>query len=190
MRVFLTGVSCVGKTTIGRMLADLLGVGFFDLDQEIERFFGTSIERLQNKFLTMHSYRDAAAEALVHLLDSRGSLNSVIALPPSGLMGAYLRAVKKAGGVSVALIDRPENIVRRLRFYDIDSNPVDKELTIEDERLYLREIRKDISYFRKSYERADLRVDISGLDAGQAARRLRQAVEAIPDGADGWEQNL
>jgi shikimate kinase len=65
MRIFLTGVGCVGKTTVGRELARLLGVAFFDLDHEIERFFGTSIERLQSKFLTTHSYYNEAAKALV-----------------------------------------------------------------------------------------------------------------------------
>ena len=44
MRVFLTGVGCVGKTTIGAKLADLHNCTFLELDQEIERFFGTSIE--------------------------------------------------------------------------------------------------------------------------------------------------
>ena len=43
MRVFLTGVSCVGKTTVGKELAELLGANFFDLDDEIEMFFGTGV---------------------------------------------------------------------------------------------------------------------------------------------------
>ncbi|MGD8649454.1 MAG: shikimate kinase [Desulfobacterales bacterium] len=47
MRIFLTGVACVGKTTIGKKIGELLGVRFFDLDNEIERFFDTSLERLQ-----------------------------------------------------------------------------------------------------------------------------------------------
>ena len=47
LRVNLVGVSCVGTTTIGRILADRRGWPFFDLDDEIERHFGTSIERLQ-----------------------------------------------------------------------------------------------------------------------------------------------
>jgi shikimate kinase len=68
-------------------LAKLLDLGFFDLDYEIEEFFGTSIERLQEEFLTIHSYRDKAAEALVRLLARPESQASVIALPPSGLMG-------------------------------------------------------------------------------------------------------
>ena len=50
MRIFLTGVGCVGKATIGKKMGRLLGVRFFDLDNEIESFFETSIERLQNRF--------------------------------------------------------------------------------------------------------------------------------------------
>jgi shikimate kinase len=68
MRIFLIGVACVGKTTIGANLADLLGYKFFDLDHEIEAFFGTSIERLQNQHLTSYSFRAEASQALRHLL--------------------------------------------------------------------------------------------------------------------------
>jgi len=179
LRLFITGVACVGKTTIGRELADLLDVNFFDLDFEVEKFFGTSLQRLQNKFLTIHSYRDEAAKALVHLLSRPESQASVIALPPSGLMGGYLRAIKKSTGVSVVLTDEPENILERITFYDIDSKLVEKNLTANEKRLYLTDIKKDITYFRKPYERADLRVDISGLDYKEAARRVKEAVEAL-----------
>ncbi len=54
MRIFLTGVSCVGKTTVGAKLDALLGRPFFDLDHEIESFFSMPIERLQDKFLTIY----------------------------------------------------------------------------------------------------------------------------------------
>ena len=45
--------------------------------------------------------------------------------------------------------------------------------------MYLREIRKDITYFRTSYQRANLQVDISGLDQDQAARKVKEAVEEL-----------
>ena len=43
VQIFLTGVGCVGKSTIGTIMADLLGIKFFDLDVEVEAFFQTSI---------------------------------------------------------------------------------------------------------------------------------------------------
>ena len=178
-RIFLTGVSCIGKTAVGEELATLLSVDFFDLDGEVEKFFETSIERLQNRFLTIHSYREKAAEALAHLLARPESRASVIALPPSGLMGGYLRAIRKSTGITVALSDTPENILARIRFYDIDSNPIEKVLTAEERKDYLKEIKKDITYFRTSYKRADLTVDIAGLDIVGAARRVRRKVEAF-----------
>jgi len=64
LRVSLVGVSCVGTTTIGRILAGRRGWSFFDLDDEIERHFWTSIERLQARFLTGYSYRKEGAVVL------------------------------------------------------------------------------------------------------------------------------
>ncbi len=179
MRIFLTGVGCVGKSTIGKKMAELLGIRFFDLDNEIENFFETSIERLQNRFLTTHSFRDEAAKALVDLLNRPESMDCVLSLPPSGLMGGYLRAIKKANGTTVVVTDKPENILDRIRFFDIDSRPIEKNLTHKEKKLYLREIKKDITYFRASYHRANLQVDISGLDPDQAARKVKEAVEEL-----------
>jgi shikimate kinase len=179
MRIFLTGVGCVGKTTIGKKMGELLDIRFFDLDNEVESFFETSIERLQNRFLTIHSFRNEAAKALVHLLSRPESRDSVIALPPSGLLGGYLRAIKKANGTTVVIADKPENILARIRFYDIDSRPIEKKLTPKEKQLYLREIKKDITYFRTSYQRATLQVDISALNADQAARKVKEAIEEL-----------
>ena len=93
MRVFLVGVSCVGKTTIGRILAGRLGYPFIDLDAEIERHFNTSIERLRNRFLTDYSYRLETSAVIKQIAaDNR---DCVVALAPSGLRDAYLRQIKK-----------------------------------------------------------------------------------------------
>ena len=179
MRIFLTGVSCVGKTAIGKKLAALLECPFFDLDKEVEKFFGTSIEKLQGRFLTIYSFRKEASKALKQLLTQEESQNCVIALPPSGLMHDYWRVVKKAGGISVVLTDRPENILERISFYDVNSRPINKQLTEDEKRLYLKEIKKDIRYFRQTYKRADIEVDISGLDPDEAAVKLEKSLRPI-----------
>lgn len=173
MRIFITGVGCIGKTTIGEKLAVLLDCPFFDLDAEIEGYFGMSIERLQRRFLTPYSYRKEASKALSDLLSREESNNCVIALPPSGLMDAYWRAVKNVKGITIVLHDTPENILDRITFYDIDSKPVEKKLSDREKQLYLKDIRGDISYFRTSYRRATGVVDIAGLKAEQAAEEIR-----------------
>ena len=154
-----------------------MDVSFFDLDCEIEAFFGESIERLQNKFLTIYSFRLEASKALIHLLRRPESLNSVIALTPSGLMAGYLNTKKKANGIVVAINDRPENILERIAFFDIDSTSIQKSLTPEEKRWYLNDIKKNMTYFGKSYKRAHLRVDITGLDVNDSALTIKKSVE-------------
>jgi len=90
VRVFLTGVGCVGKTTIGLRLTELMGLNFFDLDTEIEQFFEMSIEQLHQKYWMPHDFRKEASKALSIILDKPESQQAVIALPPSGLMGGCL----------------------------------------------------------------------------------------------------
>jgi shikimate kinase len=174
MRIFLAGVRCVGKTTVGAKLADLLGYPFFDLDVEIERFFGTSIERLQNSYLTSHSFRIAASQALKHVLSRDDSRHCVIALPPSGLMGGYWKVVNKTQDAVIAVLkDTPENIFKRMTFYDVDSRPIQKNLTDREKRDYLRKIRGDITYFSGSFQQAHVSVDITGCGPDEAARRVK-----------------
>lgn len=172
MRVCLVGVGCVGKSTIGRLLAGRLGVPFLDLDEEIERHFATSIERLRARQLTEYSYRAETAVVLRALLEANA--DCVVAVAPSGLRDAYLRVQKKVDCVVVAIEDTAENILRRITFYDVDSRPLEVQLSERERRLHLAEIRKDITYFRKSYQRADLHADIAGLDAEGSAARIQE----------------
>lgn len=174
MRIFLAGVSCVGKTTVGAKLATLLGYPFFDLDDEIESFFSMPIGRLQNECLTMSSFQQEASKALKHLLQQKESIDAVIALPPSGLMDNYWPVVKKAKGKIVVLRDEAANILNRITFYDEDSKPIDKHLTEKEKPFYLKEIQQDILYFNPSYKRADISVQISELDPDQAAKKVKQ----------------
>jgi shikimate kinase len=163
MRIFLARVSCVGKTAIGARLAGLLEFRFFDLDIETERFFGMSIERLRNRHLTSHNFRPARSLALKHVLSREDSYNCVIALPPSGLLGALWKVVREAGdATTVVLRDAPENILGRISFYDVESRPMQRDLTDQEKHRYLREIKRDITYFNRSFCRADLSVDICG----------------------------
>jgi shikimate kinase len=177
MRIILAGVSCVGKTAIGARLAGLLQFGFFDLDIETERFFGMSIERLRNRHPSSHGFHLARSQALKHVLSREDSYNCIIALPPSGLLGALWKVVSKAqDATTVVLRDTPENILGRITFYDVESRPMQRDLTDHEKRHYLREIKRDIAYFNRSFGRADVSVDISGSSLDDASRRIWSAL--------------
>ena len=141
--IFISGIGCVGKTTIGAKLGVLLGRFFFDLDAEIERYFSTSIEHLQSKFLTIQSFRQEASKALKYLLDQKNSKDLVIALPPSGLMGDYWRVVKKSKGTIIVLLDDAANILGRIIFFDINSKPIENHLTEKEKKLHLKVLTKE-----------------------------------------------
>jgi len=169
LNVFLIGVACVGKSTIGAELAALLRIPFHDLDAVVERFFNKPIARIQNEFLTSHSYRRVAVEALIDLLRRIHGQEWVVALPPSGLMYPFGREVRNSGGCVVVLQADPEDVLARIAFYDDDSNLIERRLSEREKRLHLREIKKDVTYFKRTYQSADLTVDISGLDVRESA---------------------
>jgi shikimate kinase len=177
MRIFLAGVSCVGKTTIGARLAGCLECRFLDLDVEIERFFGTSIGRLRNRHLASHDFRHTAVQALKHVLSRDDGRNCVIALPPSGLLGSCWKVIKDTrDAIVVVLRNAPENILDRITFYDIDSHPVQKNLTDREKRLCFREIKRDIAYFSRSFAKAHVSVDITGCNPDEALHKVKDAL--------------
>jgi shikimate kinase len=177
MRIFLVGVSCVGKTAIGSDLAKLLDCSFFDFDEEVEVFFGMPIEHLQEKFENMELFRQEASKALLHLLTRKESKNSVIALPPSGLMNYYWKVVSKSTGIIVQLKDDALNILKRMEFFDKNSNLITRVLSEKELEFYLSEIQKDIIYYNHSYERATISATIENLNVKQAAIKIQKQLQ-------------
>jgi len=64
MILYLVGISCVGKTTIGKMLAENIDFPSFDLDIEIQNFYNKPIERIQDECFSMNEYREKASKIL------------------------------------------------------------------------------------------------------------------------------
>jgi shikimate kinase len=120
--------------------------------------------------LTEYTFRQKAALALKYLVRQQEKMPYVVALPPSGLMDHYARVLKQGACVTIALYDRPENILARITFYDSDSHPMHKQLSAAEKVYYLREITADIHYFGTSHKKAHWQVDIArlGIEASVA----------------------
>jgi len=176
-KILITGVSCVGKSSIGRRLAEILDCVFYDLDVELEHHFHMPISRLKALSLTGYSFRQKASRVLGRILHENCDRNLIVALPPSGLRDWYWKVIKKHGAIVIVLSDTPENILRRIVFYDDDSNRIEKELDERERALYLREIRKDIAYFRRFYGKANFHVDLSGAGVAESTEKVKAALE-------------
>ncbi|MBN2523561.1 MAG: hypothetical protein JXB24_09825 [Bacteroidales bacterium] len=165
MILYLVGISCVGKTTIGKMLADNIDFSFFDLDEEIQNYYKKPIERIQDECLTMNRYREKASVVLDMLFSK--NIDSVISGTPSGLKYSYLQVYKKHKAdkdlYSILINDLHENVLERLTFYDKDSNPIPEKLDDSKKKRYLKEIKADYNFFKDSYNRADFKINIHNI---------------------------
>ena len=180
MKLFLTGVNCVGKSSIGECLAKRLDISFFDFDHEIEDFYGKPLGRIYNEFFTNYSYRkEACAKVLKWLIVTNKQYDYVIVMPSTGLHAPYYRIIRGANGMIIVIQDKPENTVKHLTFYDDDSNRIEKHLTEKEVKAYLKEIKKDITYYKPFYKKADYHVDIDGLDIEGSARKIEELLNTI-----------
>jgi shikimate kinase len=178
MIIYLVGISCVGKTTIGKMLAEKLGFSFFDLDEEIQNFYNKPIERIQDECFSINGYREKASIVLDKLFSK--NIDSVISGTPSGLKFSYLQVCKKHKNknlLSVCIHDSFENVLNRLTFYDKDSNPVTEILDETKKNRYLKEIQADYNYFKDSYKRADFHINIENLRLENIPDRILEAIQ-------------
>jgi len=180
MKIYIVGISCVGKTTIGSLLADNLNYTFYDLDEEVERFYQKPIEQIQNECYSIIGFRQKASIVLDNLFTT--DENSVIAGTTAGLKDSYFKIYqkhkKRKDLISIHIIDDPENVLNRLTFYDADSKMYEKALDDKMRKMYLKEIVADWKYFQKSLNLADLQVSIKNVPLDQIPDLLIKYLES------------
>lgn len=173
MKIIIVGVSCVGKSTIGKILADKIGYKFFDFDFEVENYFNSHITFLKREYPFERTYREKVSVVLSKILKENND-NFILAMPPSGLMDHYWRIIKRDESlITIALRDKAKNILKRITFYDDYSKPMESPVTKDNEKHYLKEISLDIEYFGRSYKKAKIQKNIDGKSAIQIADELK-----------------
>jgi len=191
IKIYIVGVSCVGKSTIGKLLAEKTDFAFYDFDDEIEKYFGKPIEYIKEDYTFPYSFREATRVVLHDLLNKKE--NAVIASIPSGFRDNYLREYKKSSKVSgntfisIHLTDKPENILRRITFYDKESRLLDIKLNDMEKVLYFKEIKKEITFFKRFNSRADYEFCVDGLALDKIPQML---IEFLIDKNDEFKQYI
>jgi shikimate kinase len=160
--IVLVGMMGVGKTAVGRMLAEQLAYDFVDLDAEMERVCGLKLSEIYKKYGKIRFYSE---EKL--LLDKQiGSSGRVIAaggaLPPLTEQIALWQEL----GVVIWLQAEPETILRRMKrkhnrlFLPNHATVQDVEHIIEERR--------------DSYNSADYAINVDSCALEQVVDRIAE----------------
>jgi XRE family aerobic/anaerobic benzoate catabolism transcriptional regulator len=168
-RIALVGLRGAGKSTLGRMLADDLGVPFVEVSREIEKLAGCSTPEVHALY-GANAYRRYERRALEEAIDLHAE--AVIATPGGLVSDVAAFDLLLARCFTVWLQAAPEDHMRRVAAQG-DTRPMAASREAMDD---LRRILAGRAAF---YSRADLTLDTSDqpLDATYAI--LRAAVPAV-----------
>ncbi len=176
MNIFLIGYRCTGKTTIGRLLADLLEYDFRDTDQVVQERAGMSIEAMVEKN-GWPFFREQEAHVLEFIANQDfGHAGQVISTGGGIVLDPENRKLIREKGWAVWLKAEPAGIIERLG-QDLNSQSSRPALTqspIYQETVALLSERNPLYQ-----ETAGFSIDTQALSPDQAARQIQTAFEKL-----------
>ena len=145
MKILLFGISCVGKTSVGKILAQNLGYSFYDLDEEIKKATEMSLEEFVNT--RDLEWRDGKrCKIIQNILDNKETL--VLAVSPLSHPESIRDRIHQKDILSIQLYDKVENIYDRLVFSDKNDNIYTDDAYKEAHKVYyLKDIEKDLRWY-------------------------------------------
>ncbi|WP_295546060.1 helix-turn-helix transcriptional regulator [uncultured Pseudacidovorax sp.] len=168
-RFALVGLRGAGKSTLGQMLAEDLGLPFIELSREIEKFAGCSVREIHDLYGT-NAYRRYERRALEETVQIYGEV--VIATPGGIVSDPATFNELLAHCTTVWLQARPEEHMGRV-IAQGDMRPMAASREAMDD---LKRILDGRAAF---YSKADLTVDTGGTTLPQAFEALRAAVQKV-----------
>lgn len=164
--IVLVGLMGAGKTSVGKRLAAVLGVGFVDSDVEIEEAAGMTIPEIFST-LGEPAFRDGERRVIARLLAERPG---VLATGGGSFVEPRTRAEIKAHGTSVWLRADVDLLYERVR--DRPGRPL---LQVADPKAVLVELNQRRSPF---YGEADVTVDSRrGVSHETMARTIVESIQ-------------
>ncbi len=163
--VSLLGLRGAGKSTIGRRVAERLGVAFVELDARIEQAAGMSLAGL----FELHGaayFRRVERQALVDFLSAREG--AVLSTGGGIVTDEETFAILRRETRTVWLKARPEDHLARVRAQG-DTRPM------ANHRDALSDLRRILAAREPLYARADATVDTSALGVAGSVRAVLEA---------------
>lgn len=171
-RIYLTGFMTSGKSTLGPILANVLGLEFFDLDREIEKQENLSVVQIFEQ--KGESYFREIETSLLKKLSLKNDI--IISLGGGTIIhNDNFETMKKSGKI-IYLKVSPGNLYKRLK-NKID-RPLFRDLVLDEnpQEDFMDRIKELLESRKAYYEKADLTIntDISpiGITVDKIAKRI------------------
>lgn len=170
MNIVLTGYRCTGKTSVGLVLAEVLGRCFLDTDMMIEENEGISIGDIVSSHGWAY-FREIEA-SLVKEISTMDCL--VVATGGGAVMDGENVANLRRNGWIVWLIAKPE-VVKERMVSELKAGT--KRPPLMGGRDPVREIEDILNKRRLAYRNsADFKVDTTGLSIQEVAERIMDSI--------------
>jgi XRE family aerobic/anaerobic benzoate catabolism transcriptional regulator len=170
-RVALIGLRGAGKSTLGQRLADDLGYPFVELNRDIEKLAGCSVNEIQALY-GMNAYRRYERRALESLIQSHPQ--AVIATPGGMVSDTSTFNLLLSSCTTVWLKAEPEDHMQRV-IAQGDMRPMAASKEAMDD---LKQILKGRAAF---YSKADMTIETSDQGLEQTFELLSAQVKQILD---------
>ena len=163
--VYLVGFMGTGKTTIGRELAKCMGRKFIDIDLELERRFGMTVNEV---FASVGetAFREGEERLAVELA---GTNNRVIATGGGTILNPRIFHVFRTSGTLICLYTEKDDLIHRLQ--RTDKRPLLKGKSPEEVAEKVDEL---LDKREAVYRQVKIRIDTTNLTPITAARRIHE----------------
>ena len=160
MNLILFGVSNVGKSVTGQLLATKLGFDFYDLDEQVKEFMGISLEQFVHTGSLF--YRDQIRCQLVNSI-TKTKANKVLAVTPLSHIKDIEHLFSSDDTLAILLQDSAQHIFDRLVFSDENDRIYkDDEYKNQHRAYYISEIKDDIAWYGRIYSKIKNKFDMDG----------------------------
>ena len=170
MKIFLIGYRCTGKSTIGRILASMLGFSFLDTDKIIE----TRQSQTISLFVEKNGWDDFRKIEKQILMETAHVKNYVVATGGGIILDPENLQFMKDNGTIIWLKAPAQIIINRMRddVSSSDLRPSLTGLTIEAETESV--LNQRIPLYKKN---ADFEIDTSVHDVYGTAQKIKRRLD-------------
>lgn len=174
MIILIFGITNVGKTEVGKKLAEKLEYPFFDLDEQIKKTFHTTLEEFMKANPWPHERFIIKGKVLRKTIDENGK-DMVIAVSPIYHARNFNYLLGWENVIAVELQDTEEHIFERLVFSDENDNVYrDDEYKMQHKDNYMKDIHEDIMYVKRTFQKIQWKYFVDNKSVEQVAEELYQ----------------